>query len=85
MKTPQSLLLTLFILVAAAEEETVTEDIENDCERVCCLIDVKIVRRGRGVIGRAVMGSVVSVGWVMGHQKGGGVGRQKLFIVGREG
>ena len=37
-------------------QETVTEDIQNDCERVCCLIYAKVVRRGRGMIGRAVMG-----------------------------
>ena len=68
--------MTLFILVVAADKETVTKDIENDCERVCCLIDTKVVRRGgRGVMGRAVMGSVMSAGYVMGHHKGGSVGR----------
>jgi siroheme synthase (precorrin-2 oxidase/ferrochelatase) len=73
VKTLQSLFLTLFILITATDEETVAEDIENNCERVCCLINTKVVRRR--VIGRAVMGSVVSIGWVMGHQKRGCVGR----------
>lgn len=75
VKTPQSLLLALFILVAAADEETVTEHIENNCKGVCCMIDTEVIRRGGRMIGRAVMGSVVNVGWVIGHQKGGSVGR----------